>query len=153
MEKLQFQGRPLLGGNIAGSAVVSASGFNTYASFFSSIHESSGRAVSADAGNPEIYGLDLAGKILCLPQTTGSTSSGAVWQRLVLMGSAPLAVLFSKKIDSLAAGGLLVADIWTPKRIAVVDCLGEDFLYAVKTGDTISLNDCGMVHVEEGVPP
>ncbi len=142
-----FQGRPLLPAHIGGQAVVTRSGFNTYASFFTSIHEPSEEAICADAGNPDIYGVDLAGKILCVSTTTGSTSSGAVWQRLVTMGNAPKAVLFSEQIDSLAAGGLVVADMWTSKRIVVVDNLGKKFLEVVNNGDMLCIDDTGMVRV------
>jgi predicted aconitase with swiveling domain len=140
-----INGRAILPGNVTGTAVVSKVGFNTYASFFDSIHTPSPRAVCADSGNADLFGTDLAGKIICLPNTTGSTSSGAVWQRLVKMGNAPLAILFSKPIDSLAAGGLIVADIWAGKRIVVVDRLGDELLEMVNPGDVVVVREDGLV--------
>ena len=124
---LSFKGRTILPGTAAGEVLVTRRGFNTYASFFTSIHIRTGKAICADIGNPDLYQKDLANKIICLPKTTGSTSSGAVWQRLAKRGIAPLAMLFSRQIDSLAAGGLIVADIWAGKRIITVDQLGEAF--------------------------
>jgi predicted aconitase with swiveling domain len=142
-----LKGRTILPGNVSGIAVVSKVGFNTYASFFDSIHTPSPKAVCADSGNMDLYGTDLAGKIICLPHTTGSTSSGAVWQRLVKMGNAPLAMLFSKPIDSLAAGGLIVADIWAGKRIVVVDSLGDALLEMVNHGDVVDIREDGVVEL------
>ena len=140
-----FKGRAVLPGNIEGEALVTRRGFNTYASFFTSIHVPSDKALCADSGNRELYGKNLANKIICLPKTSGSTSSGAVWQRLARMGIVPKAMLFSQKIDSLAAGGLVVADVWGGKRIYTVDQLGDEFLESVKEGDRIVIKEDGTV--------
>ena len=140
-----FKGRAVLPGTAAGTALVSRRGFNTYASFFTSIHERNRQALCADTGNPDLYGRDLAGAIICLPGTTGSTSSGAVWQRLAGWGLTPRAMLFANEIDPLAAGGLIVADIWAGKRIVTVDGLGEAFLQTVKNGDRIRVLISGEV--------
>lgn len=143
-----FRGRPILPGNIEGEALVSHQGFNTYASFYTSIHVPSEEAPCADSGNVELFGKDLANKIICIPSTIGSTSSGAVWQRLVRMGNAPKAMLFSQQIDSLAAGGLIVADVWVGKRIYVVDQLGDEFLESVRDGDRIVIREDGTITIQ-----
>ena len=150
---LTFKGRPVLAGSVTGVAVVSHGGFNTYASFFASIHEPSGVAICADSGNADLYGRDLAGKVICLPSSTGSTSGGAVWQRLIEVGNAPRALLFSQAIASLAAGGLIVADLWAGKRIVVVDRLGDAFLETVAHGDEIRIRDDGEVVIRRTVAP
>ena len=142
---LTFKGRPVLPGNLTGVAVVSHGGFNIYASFFESIHGPSDEAICADSGNGDLFGRDLADKVICVPSTTGSTSGGAVWQRLIEMGNAPRAMLFSKAIDSLAAGGLIVADLWAGRRIVVVDRLGDAFLETVVHGDAITIGGDGGV--------
>ena len=144
---LKFMGRAVLPGAIEGKALVTRQGFNTYASFFTSIHEQTGKAVCADTGNPDLYGKNLADRIICLPGTAGSTSSGAVWQRLVKLKTTPRAMLFSQPIDPLAAGGLIVADIWAEQRIITVDQLGEAFLDAVEEGDLIEVLASGHVTV------
>ncbi len=109
---ISFKGRAVLPGNLEGEALVTHTGFNTYASFSTSLHSHTGTALCSDRNNQELYGKNLAGKVICLPKTTGSTSAGAVWQRVAQMGVAPKAMLFSQQIDSLAAGGLVVADVW-----------------------------------------
>jgi predicted aconitase with swiveling domain len=144
-ERRAFRGRPVLPGEVSGPAAVSRRGFNTYASFFASIHEPSHRAICADSGNEDLFGVDLAGAVLCVPATTGSTSGGGVWQRLVTLGNAPRAVLFARSIDSLAAGGLIVAAEWAGGTIVVVDRLGDDFLGAVEQGDEVRVGRAGDV--------
>ncbi|TEU18340.1 MAG: DUF126 domain-containing protein [Anaerolineales bacterium] len=143
-----FKGRAILPGNLEGEALVTHVGFNTYASFYTSIHTQVEAAQCADSSNQELYGKKLTDKILCLPKTTGSTSAGAVWQRVARMGIAPKAMLFSQKIDSLAAGGLVVADVWAGKRIVTVDQLGGEFLESVKDGDRIVIQEDGTVIIQ-----
>ncbi len=137
-------------GNLEGEALVTHVGFNTYASFYTSIHAQVEAARCADSGNPELYGKNLTDRIICLPKTVGSTSAGAVWQRIARLGVAPRAMLFSQQIDSLAAGGLIVADVWAGKRICTVDRLGDEFLEAVKDGDRIVISKDGTVTIESG---
>jgi len=147
--KRSFKGRSILPGNVKGEALVTHRGFNTYASFFTSIHVPSDKALCADSGNQELYGKNLADKIICLPKTVGSTSSGAVWQRLAKMGNTPKAMLFSEQIDSLAAAGLVVADVWAGKRIYTVDQLGDDFLKSVRDHDRIVIEEDGAVTIQD----
>jgi predicted aconitase with swiveling domain len=128
-----------------GEALVTHSGFNTYASFYNSIHTVSKEAVCADSGNLDLYGKNLTGKIICLPKTIGSTSAGAVWQRIARLGIAPKAMLFSHQIDPLAAGGLIVADVWAEIQICTIDQLGNKFLATVKESDLIEIRMDGTV--------
>lgn len=123
-------------------------GFNTYASFYTSIHGQVEAALCADSGNQELCGKNLTDRIICLPKTVGSTSAGAVWQRIARLGVAPRAMLFSQQIDSLAAGGLIVADVWAGRRICTVDRLGDEFLESVKDGDRIVIRQDGTVTIE-----
>jgi len=149
--ELVFKGRPILAGKMVGEALVSHKGFNTYASFSTSMLTKSKVAICSDRSNEELLGKELTGKVLCIPKTIGSTSSGAVWQRIAQMGIAPKAVLFSQQIDSLAAGGLIVADVWTNKRIITIDQLGEEFLEFVQNGDRIEIKQDGTVNVSRDI--
>jgi predicted aconitase with swiveling domain len=143
-----FKGRAILPGNLEGVALVTHVGFNAYASFYTSIHAQVQTAQCADTGNRELYEKNLTDKIICLPKTTGSTSAGAVWQRVAQMGIAPKAMLFSQSIDSLAAGGLIVADVWAGTRIVTVDQLGDEFLDSVKEGDRVVIREDGTVTMQ-----
>jgi acyl-CoA hydrolase len=62
---------------------------------------------------------------------------------------APKAFLFSHHIDSLAACGLLMADIWLGHRIITVDMLGDEFLDAVKMGNKVKVYEDGTVEIED----
>jgi len=140
-----FKGRAILPGNLAGRALVTRTGFNAYACFYNSLQDGVTYAECADSGNQDLFGKRLDGAIICLPNTIGSTSAGAVWQRVARLGVAPLAMLFSLPINSMAAGGLIVADIWAEKRIITIDQLGNEFLNTVVEGDTVSVRVDGTV--------
>jgi uncharacterized protein len=142
-----FKGRPVLPGTCSGEALVSHSGFNTLASFQKSLVARSKTAVCSDQNNPDLYMHVMTGKILCLPVTIGSTTGGLALQTAARQGCAPLAMLFSEHIDSLAAAGVILADIWEGVRLVVIDQLGQEFLAAVQTGDTILVKEDGTVEV------
>jgi predicted aconitase with swiveling domain len=82
----------------------------------------------------------MTDKIICLPQTIGSTTGGLVIMTICSLNSQPKALLFSDHIDSLAAAGVILSDIWLEKRIIVIYQLGKDFMYTVQTGQSVSIS-------------
>lgn len=140
-----FRGRAILPGNIEGEALVTHTGFNTLASFQKSLVKRAKKAICSDQNNRELYKKNLTGKILCLPQTIGSTTGGLALETAIQMGVAPTALLFSEHIDSLATSGVILADIWLGKRIVTVDQLGKDFLECVQEGQRIKIQEDGTV--------
>ena len=59
-------------------------------------------------------------------------------------------MLFSGPIDSLAAAGAVLADVWVDGvSMPVIDSLGEEFLSYVKDGMRITVKEGGVVEVEE----
>ena len=148
MAKKTFKGRPVLPGNLEGPATVSRIGFNTYTSYkLNMVGGMTDKAICTDGDNKDLYGKDISGCILCLPQTIGSTTGGFVLMGVAKLGVAPKAMLFANHIDSLAAGGLVMADIWMEKRVIAVDLLGDEFLAAVNTGDPVKIHEDGTVEV------
>ena len=91
----------------------------------------------------------MVGKALCLPMTIGSTTGGLVLYCACSMHRQPACMLFSKPIDSLAAAGAVLADVWLEDvKMPVVDSLGDEFLAYVQDGMTITVSDDGVVTVE-----
>ena len=102
-----------------------------------------------DQSNQQLYGKPLLNKALCLPQTIGSTTGGLVLYCACAMGKNPACMLFSSHIDSLAAAGAVLADVWVDGvTMPVIDSLGDEFLEYVKDGMTITVKDGGIVEVE-----
>ena len=144
-----FKGRIVAPGNVTAEAVVSHAGLNTLASFQKALQFGDKTATCGDQNNPDLYGKQMAGKALCLPQTIGSTTGGLVLYCACAMGRQPACMLFSQPIDSLAGAGVILADIWLDNiKMPVIDSLGDEFLDYVKDGMKITIKADGVVEVE-----
>ena len=147
----QFQGRVVAPGTAMAPAVVSHGGLNTLASFQKALQFGDKNATCGDQNNPDLYGKQMAGKALCLPRTIGSTTGGLVLYCACSMGRQPACMLFSEPIDSLAAAGAVLADVWLEDASAampVIDSLGAEFLDYVKDGMTVTVREDGTVTVD-----
>ena len=145
----EFKGRVINGGYYKGEAVVSRQGVNTLATFQKSALANAKQVIVADQNNPDIFEKNITGKALCLPQTIGSTTGGLVLYCACAMQKNPACMLFANHIDSLAAAGAVLADVWVDGvTMPVIDSLGEEFLNYVKDGMKITVKANGIVEVE-----
>ena len=108
----EFKGRIVTPGTVTAEAVVTHGGLNTLASFQKALQFGDKNATCGDQNNPDLYGKQMAGKALCLPQTIGSTTGGMVLYCACAMGRQPACMLFSNPVDSLAAAGSILASVW-----------------------------------------
>ncbi|MBE6661607.1 MAG: DUF126 domain-containing protein [Ruminococcaceae bacterium] len=144
-----FKGRVVSPGRVTAPALVSHGGLNTLASFQKALQFGDKKATCGDQNNPDLYGKQMLGKALCLPMTIGSTTGGLVLYCACAMKRQPACMLFSKPIDSLAAAGAILADVWLDDvSMPVVDSLGDEFLDYVKDGMTITVSEDGTVVVD-----
>ncbi len=145
----EFKGRVIAKGTATAEAVVSRQGLNTLASFQKALQFGDKTATCGDQNNSDLYGKQMAGKALCLPQTIGSTTGGLVLYCACSMQRQPACMLFSKPIDSLSAAGAILADVWLEDvSMPVIDDLGEEFLEFVQDGMKITVSEDGTVTVE-----
>ena len=145
----QFQGRVITPGEVTAEAIVTTQGFNTLASFQMALQFGDKEVKCGDQNNQELYNKPLLGKALCLPQTIGSTTGGLVLYCACAMEKNPACMLFSGHIDSLAAAGAVLADVWVDGvSMPVIDSLGDEFLDYVKDGMKITIKVDGIVEVE-----
>lgn len=144
-----FKGRVIAPGKVSAEAVVSKQGFNTLASFQKALQFGDKEATCGDQNNNELYGKKLAHKALCLSRTIGSTTGGLVIYGACSMKRNPACMLFSQPIDSLAAAGAILSDVWIDDvNMPVIDSLGDEFLNYVKDGMTVTVKDDGIVEIE-----
>ena len=145
----EFKGRVIASGTVTAEALVSHEGLNTLASFQKALQFGDKNATCGDQNNKDLYGKQMANKALCLPQTIGSTTGGLVLYCACSMNRQPACMLFSKPIDSLAAAGAVLADVWLDNvKMPVIDSLGDEFLSYVKDGMTITVSEDGTVKVD-----
>lgn len=146
----EFKGRIVTPGTVTAKALVSHGGLNTLASFQKALQFGDKKATCGDQNNPDLYGKQMLGTALCLPQTIGSTTGGLVLYCACSMKRQPACMLFSNHIDSLAAAGAILTAVWLEDvKMPVVDCLGDEFLEYVKDGMTITVKEDGTVLVED----
>lgn len=146
----QFKGRVITPGTVTADAVVTKQGFNTLASFQMALQFGDKEVKCGDQNNKELYNKPLINKALCLPQTIGSTTGGLVLYCACAMKKNPACMLFSGPIDSLAAAGAVLADVWADGiSMPVIDNLGDEFLNYVKDGMRVTVCDGGIVEIEE----
>ncbi len=144
----EFKGRIVTPGTVTAPALVSYGGLNTLASFQKALQFGDKQATCGDQNNPDLYGKQMAGKALCLPQTIGSTTGGLVLYCACSMHRQPACLLFSNPIDSLAAAGSILASVWLEGvNMPVIDSLGEEFLHYMKDDMTVTIKEDGTVVV------
>ena len=144
----EFKGRVITPGEVTAEAVVTTEGFNTLASLQMALQFGDKEVKCGDQSNQQIYGKPLINKALCLPQTIGSTTGGLVLYCACALHKNPACLLFANHIDSLAAAGAVLADVWVDGvSMPVVDSLGEEFLNYVKDGMSITVKEDGTVEV------
>jgi len=144
----QFKGRVIVPGACTAEALVSSGGFNTLASYQMALMFNKKGVPCGDQNNPDLNGKPMEGKALCLPMTIGSTTGGMVLFTACALGKQPACMLFSKPIDSLAASGAIMGDVWTDSVMPVIDGLGDEFLESVRTGMTVRVLVDGVVEIE-----
>lgn len=145
----EFQGRIVTPGTVTAPALVSHGGLNTLASFQKALQFGDKKATCGDQNNPDLYGKQMAGKALCLPQTIGSTTGGLVLYCACSMHRQPACLLFSNPIDSLAAAGSILASVWLDGvNMPVIDSLGQEFLDYMKDDMTVTVKEDGIVVVQ-----
>jgi len=145
-----FKGRVVAPGKVTAEALVTHGGLNTLASFQKALQFGDKEATCGDQNNPDLYGKQMRGKALCLPQTIGSTTGGMVLYCACAMKRQPACMLFANHIDSLAAAGSILADVWLDDvSMPVVDCLGDEFLNYVQDGMTVTVEEDGTVTVDD----
>jgi predicted aconitase with swiveling domain len=143
--RISFKGRVVVPAEVEGEVVVSRAGLNWLATYQKAIISRSKRAIGGDHNNPDVYNVDLTGKILVIPQGIGSTTGGIVLAEAACMGIAPKAVLCAATADTLTVSGVLLASYWFGIKIGLVDRLGEEVLNQLKTGDRVRVHTDGTV--------
>ena len=145
----QFKGRVVTPGTCSAEAVVTTQGFNTLASFQNALQFGDKQVKCGDQNNSDLHGKSMLNKALCLPQTIGSTTGGLVLYCACALKKNPACMLFSNRIDSLAAAGAILSEVWVDDvTMPVVDSLGDEFLNYVKDGMKITIKEDGIVEVE-----
>jgi predicted aconitase with swiveling domain len=90
----------------------------------------------------ELYGVCFTGKILVFPGAKGSSGWSGFFQSTRLMGTAPLAMLFTNITTKVALGAVVT-------RVPSMTAFDRDPVEAISTGDWVRVDaDAGVVEVK-----
>ncbi len=132
---MRIRVRRISGGAAEGEAVVTREPIT----FLGGVDAKLGKVV--ERGH-ELEGRSIAGKILILPHTKGSTVGSYVIYQMKKLGTAPLAIIAVRADEMLATGAII-------SGIPLVDSPSEDVL-SIPQGTKLRVNaDEGYVEVED----
>ena len=110
-------------------------------SFWGGVDYASGRITQA--GHPE-RGRSIAGTVLAIPATIGSSCSSAVLAELIRAGQAPAALLLQQVDAILVVGALVAREMgWRAPTVARIA------LDALPSAGTVSVSREGMISWED----
>ncbi|MBT5297262.1 MAG: DUF126 domain-containing protein [Rhodospirillaceae bacterium] len=89
-------------------------------------------------------GVSIAGKVLVLPGTIGSSSSSAIMLELIREGMAPAAIILSKADAILALGAVVAGELELP-MLPVLRCDIDAF----ETGQWAEIAEGGIIRLGE----
>ncbi len=138
-ETLILRGRPVVRGRAEGPALVA----DATLSFWGEVDPVSGKVIGR--GHP-LEGQCLAGRVLVIRSTRGSSATPMVLNLAALEGVAPAAFI-NLEVDSLAALGAIV------NRIPMITDLERNPLECIRTGDYVVVDaDRGLVEIRPRQP-
>jgi predicted aconitase with swiveling domain len=131
---IELKGRGIVPGRVEGEALVS----HETISGWGGIDPSTGTIIER---RHELYGVCFAGKVLVFPGAKGSSGWSGFFQSTRLLGTAPLAMVFTTLSTKSALGAVVT-------RVPTVTELDRDPVEVVRTGDWVIVDgNRGLVTV------
>ncbi|MPZ83791.1 MAG: DUF126 domain-containing protein [Actinophytocola sp.] len=136
---VEIRGRGIVPGRVEGEALVS----HETISGWGGIDPAAGTIIER---RHELFGVCFTGKVLVFPGAKGSSGWSGFFQATRLLGTAPLAMVFTTLSTKSALGAVVT-------RVPTVTDLDEDPLILVRTGDLVTVDaDRGIVTVRPVSP-
>ncbi len=132
--QLVFRGRGIVPGRVEGEALVS----RETNSGWGGIDPATGAIIER---RHELCGVCFTGKVLVFPGAKGSSGRSGFFQATRLMGTAPLAMVFTHLTTKAALGAIVT-------RVPTVTHFDDDPVAGIETGDRVEADgDTGLVIV------
>jgi predicted aconitase with swiveling domain len=131
---IELTGRGIVPGRAEGEALVSLETISGWGG----IDPATGTIIER---RHSLYGVSFTGKILVFPGAKGSSGWSGFFQSTRLLGTAPLAMVFTTLSTKSALGAVVT-------RVPTVTELDQDPVEAIRTGDRVVVDgDSGVVTV------
>jgi predicted aconitase with swiveling domain len=128
----ELRGRGIVPGRVTGEALVS----HETISGWGGIDPATGTVIER---RHELFGVCFTGKVLVFPGAKGSSGWSGFFQATRLLGTAPLAMVFTTLSTKSALGAVVT-------RVPTVTDLNEDPTLVIRTGDLVTVDaDRGLV--------
>ena len=121
-----FQGRSICAGMAEGEALVTTQTI----SFWGGVDPDTG--VITEVGH-ELYGQEIAGKVLVLPALKGSAGGMWIMIRLAMNKRGPQAIIVPRG-DTILVGAVIMGEIPT------IDSLPDDVFEMIRSGDRLKID-------------
>lgn len=136
---VEIKGRGIVPGRAEGEALVS----HETISGWGGIDPATGTIIER---RHELFGVCFTGKVLVFPGAKGSSGWSGFFQATRLLGTAPLAMVFTTLSTKSALGAVVT-------RVPTVTDLDEDPTVAIETGDLVIVDaDKGLVTARTRTP-
>lgn len=127
-----LQGKGIVEGRAKGEAIISTKPFG----FFGGVNPGTGIVI--DKWH-ELYGESIKGKVFIYPEGRGSTVGAAIILELARTGCAPAAIV-NCNIETITAGGGVMAKTFYDVEIPMVDGISKDELLAIENGSIVEVD-------------
>ncbi len=127
-----IKGKGIVEGVAKGPAIISTKPFG----FFGGVNPGTG--IIIDKWH-ELYGESIKGKVFIYPEGRGSTVGAAIILELARTGCAPAAII-NANIETITAGGGVMAKTFYDVEIPMVDGIDKDQLLSIKEGTMIEVD-------------
>jgi predicted aconitase with swiveling domain len=129
---VQIKGRGIVPGRVSGEALVSRETISGWGG----IDPATGTVIER---RHELFGVCFTGKVLVFPGAKGSSGWSGFFQATRLLGTAPLAMVFTTLSTKSALGAVVT-------RVPAITDLDEDPTLVIRTGDWVTVDaDRGLV--------
>ncbi|MEW2506527.1 aconitase X swivel domain-containing protein [Amycolatopsis sp. CA-161197] len=129
-----LRGRGIVPGRVVGEALVSRETISGWGG----IDPATGTIIER---RHELFGVCFTGKVLVFPGAKGSSGWSGFFQSTRLLGTAPLAMVFTRLTTKAALGAIVT-------RVPAVTDLDDDPVARITTGDLVEVDaDHGLVRV------
>jgi predicted aconitase with swiveling domain len=136
MAEIAIKGRSVVKGRAQGEALVA----DATLSFWGEVDAVTGKVIAV--GHP-LEGKSLAGRVLVIRSTKGSSATPMILRLAALEGNAPAAMV-NVEVDGLAALGCIV------NGIPMMADLEADPFQAIATGDDVTVDaDKGVLYIQK----
>ena len=134
-----LQGRPVVGGEGQGEALVTRMPLNFTASFSKPGNILKSRRGAIMDRHHELFKHNVKGRVLVFPACIGSTFTGMLLLQVLEDGAAPAAMVV-QEADSLLVSGPLLGCAWFNHSFPVVEYKGNDLFTRIRTGDQVKVD-------------